>query len=412
MPPAFYMLLTLLFVPLADRQVIAADAFANATQLYRTNQWQQSAAAFNQIAQDSQQNHAARQTARLYAGESLMQLGKHTEARQRLLARRAKRPYCPACRPSPVSFRRSGLALGRELLQASKLLQAYLEKHPLGASASYAENYLAQIRHRQSSHANFALLDEAVGWERDGRHDAALAAYRKLLKEHTDHDQVRAETLRRAAKLHDRLSQSREALALYQQFLAEYPESDQTVEVRTAIAWLHLRLDQPTQAAEQFRGVLANFPQSAQAVEAAYWLASANADKKSADKKGSDEHTDQAAQYVDWLLAHETLPAERAQLWGKTLCLKCQLVSSRGEWKQVEEVVSSAKGRLGNGPLSTKLDFWAAEAAFRLKQYDTARERYKALQPKIIGINKAWTGMVPLRQRATGRSPSTVESGS
>ena len=382
----------LLAVLIVGRCAVAAEAFAEATQLYRTNQWQQAATAFDLLAKNPKNNEATRQTALLYAGESLMQLGKHAEARQRYLLVEQNAPT--ASLAAQALFRLGEVAwLSGETTEASKLLQAYLEKYPVGASASYAENYLAQIRHRQSSHANFAVLDEAVGWERDGRHDAAQAAYRKLLKEHVGRDQVRAETLRRAAKLHDRLSQSREALGLYQQFLAEYPDAEQTPEVLNATAWLHVQLDQPTQAAEQFRGVVSNFPKSAQAVEAAYWLGLA-----SADKKGSEKDADQAAQYVDWLLEHETLPTERPQLWGKTLCLKCQLVSGRGEWKQVEQVVASAKGRLDDGPLSTKLEFWAAEAAFRQKQYDTARERYKALQPKIIGINKAWTGMVPLRR--------------
>ena len=382
------MLFTLQAMMLSDGQAIANDAFAAATKLYRASQWQQSTAAFDRIAEDSQTNEATRYSAQLYAGESLMQLGQYAEARRRYLL--VLQSPSPAPLAAQALFRLGETAwLSGEGAEATKLLLSYVEKHPVGASTSYAQDYLQQIRQRQSSHTHFASLDKAVSWERDGRHDAALAAYRKLLQQHTSHDQVHAETLRRAAKLHDRLAQSREALALYQKFLAEYPNSLRTAEVLMATAWLHDRLDQPTQAAENFSLLHANFPQSPQAVEAAYWLARTVADT------GDRE---QAIRYVEWLLAREALPAEHPQWWGKTLCLKCQLLSDQGKWQQINTMVESIQGRLDEGPLNTKLEFWAAEAAFRLKEYDTARERFTALQPKTLGIGKTWTGMIPLRR--------------
>ncbi len=386
------MFFTLLAVALIGRQAAADDTFAAATQLYQASQWQLAAAAFDRIAQSSQNNEATRLAAQLYAGESLVQLGKYAEARQRYQL--VRNPSSSSQPPAPLAaqalFRLGEAAwLSGEIDEAAKLLQAYVAKHPTGASTSFAQTYLQQIREQQSSQVNFDVLDEAVGWERDGRHDAALAAYRKLLQQHTRPDQVRAETLRRAAKLHDRLAQSREAIELYQQFLAEFPHSKQTVEVQSAVAWLHDRLDQPTQAAEQFRGVVAKFPQSAQAAEAAYWLALAHADK---------QDNNQSIEYTDWLLARKDLPKGRPKLWGKALCLKCQLLSSQSEWQQIDKLVETTEGRLDDGPLNTKLEFWAAEAAFRQRQYKTARERFTTLQPKTIGINQSWTAMIPLRR--------------
>ena len=395
------LLLTLLATALVGRQALAAETFAAATQLYQTQKWRQAADAFDHLAQDPKNNEATRLTAQLYAGEALVQLGKYTRARRRYqqVLKTSLQSSLQSPSPTPLAaqalFRLGEAAwLSGEGVEAAKLLQAYLDKYPAGASATYAEIYLEQIDLRQSSHADFSVLDEAVGWDRDGRHDAALAAYRKILQQHTAHPQVRAETLRRAAKLHDRLSQSHEALELYQQWLTEYPSSDRTAEVLSATAWLHLRLEQPPQAAENFRTLHVNFPQSPQALEAAYWLARTKADK---------QESEQSMQYVDWLLAHETLPAENPQWWGKTLCLKCQLLSAQGEgkqgeWQQIDNLVGSTQGRLDDGSLNTKLQFWAAEAAFRLKEYNTARERFNALQPKIIGINKPWTGMLPLRR--------------
>jgi len=370
----------------------AAGPFAEATELYQSNQWQQAADAFDRFAQDSQQNEAARQAAQLYAGESLVQLKKYAEARQRYQLVQQSAPPAPLA--AQALFRLGEVAwLSGESEAAAQLLQTYVERYPDGASATYAQTYLQQMHKRLSSRADFALLDLAVGWERDGRHDAALAAYRRLMQLPSRQTQVRAETLRRAAKLHGRLAQLREAIGLYQQFLAEFPQSKRTVEVRIAIAWLHDRLDQPTQAVEQFREVIAKFPQSSQAAEAAYWLA-----RYYADKHDSKEDTEQARQVIESLLSHKGLSSDRPQLWGRTLCLKCQLAAGQGQWQQIDALVESAQGRLDEGSLKTTLEFWAAEAAFRLKQYDAARNRFNALQPKIIGMGQSWTAMVPLRR--------------
>jgi len=381
------LLLALLAVALRGGRVTANGTFAEATQLYQSRQWEKAAAAFDRVAQDPQQHETAQRTSQLYAGESLVQLGKTTEARQRyqLVLQHAS----PAPLAAQALFRLGEASwLSGEREEATELLQAYIEKYPVGPSTSFAQKYLQQIRKRQTSHTNFDALDKAVGWERDGRHDAALAAYRKLLQQHTSRDPIRAETLRRAAKLHDRLAQSREAIVLYQQFLSEYPKSQRTAEVLTAIAWLHYRLDQPTQAVEQFQRVLAKFPQSVQAIEAAYRLACDHADK---------HDSEQTTQYVDGLLAREIFSSERPKLWGKTLCLKCQLLAETGKWQTIDKLVESAHGRLDEGSLNTKLEFWAAEASFRLRKYDTAKERFAALQTKIIGIGQSWTAMVPLR---------------
>ncbi len=388
----FWILFALLAVTLSGRRATADNTFAQATQLYQASQWQQAAAIFDRLAQDPQQTEATRFSAHLYAGESLVQLGKYTEAGRHYQFVLQHAPPAPLAAQALFRLGESAWLSG-ENEQAAKLLQSYTEKHPLGDSISFAQTYLQQMHERQTSRANFEVLDEAVGWERDGRHDAALAAYRKLLQQHTSRDQGRAETLRRAAKLHDRLAQSREAMNLYQQFLVEFPHSKRTVEVLLATAWLNDRLDQPTQAAEQFRGVCKKFPQSAQAGEAAYWLA-----RYHADKQGNQEDFEQAMQYVDRLLSREAISSEYTQLWGNALCLKCQLFSAKGNWHQIEELTESSRGRLDECLLKTKLDFWAAEAAFRQKEYGAARKRFDDLQPKTIGVEQPWAAMIPLRR--------------
>ncbi|MGI9427396.1 MAG: tetratricopeptide repeat protein [Bythopirellula sp.] len=365
----------------------ADDAFAAASQLYQAGQWQQAAAAFDRIAQDGQPP-ATRLAAQLYAGEALMQQGDLVEARQRYLIVHQQQP--PARLAAQALFRLGEVAwMAGDYEAATQRLESYLDKYPLDAATPYAQQYLQQIRARQSAQLNFAELDEAVGWERDGRHDAALAAYRQLLEQHTTRDLVRSESLRRAAKLHHRLEQSREAIELYQQFLAEFPQSEKCPAVMTSLAWLHDRLDQTTQAADQFRGVHAKFPQSAQAVEAAYWLALNSAD---------NQDSEQAMRYVDWVLARADAATRHPQWWAKALCLKCQWIARAGQWQQIDALVAEHREHVDDGPLRAKLGFWAAEAAFRLRKYQAARERFNELKLSIAGIRQSWTAMVPLRR--------------
>ena len=387
-----------LIVSLTVRRSSADDAYSDATELYQTGQWQQAAAAFDRMSRDFQQDASMLLTAKLYSGECLVELGQYAKARQHyqfvLQHQFAQQQGSAAKFAAQAEFRLGELAwLANNAARAAPLLQTYVETYPLHSSVSYAQTYLAEMREQKSSEETFAVLDEAVGWEREGRYAASLAAYHELFAQELS-GPVRAEALRRGARLHDRLAQSREALSIYGKFLAEFPNSERTAEVLFAVAWLHDRLDQPTQAADYFRLVHTKFPQSAQADAAAYWLALA-----SADKNNTDEHqSGLSMQYVDWLLAQERLPTERPQLWEQALCLKCQLVSAAGKWQHIDTLVDAAQGRLRTGPLKTKLDFWGAEAAFRLRRYDAARTRFTALQPRTIGIDEPWTAMVPLRR--------------
>lgn len=365
----------------------AEDAFALAAQLYQSGQWQQAVEAFDRATTSADQIEPTPLTSQLYAAECLVQLGQYAEAQQRYLQILQQNP--PADTVARAKFRLGEAAwLSGDKQRAEALLLAYTNQYPLDASVHYAQKYLSEIRERKSSVENFAILDEAVGWERDGRHDAALAAYHELLNQRIG-GPVRSETLRRAALLHARLAQSREALDLYGKYLVENPRSKRTAEVLLAIAWLHEGLDQSAQAVERFRQVCEKFPQSAQAADAAYWLAMQRVDR--ADSSA-------AAQYVDWLLANESLPVERNELWAGVLCLQCQLLADQASWKQIDELVKATEQQLPAGPLQTKLAFWVAEAKFRQREYNDARKRFAALETKTIGIDEPWTGMVPLRR--------------
>ena len=251
------------------------------------------------------------------------------------------------------------------------------------------QKYLRQIGQRESLEASFELLDEAVGLERVGRLDEALLAYGRILKTSQQASQVRAETLRRSALLHQRLAQPREAIELFRTYLSEAPHSERGAEVMQAIAWNHVRLDQTTQASEQFQAVLSKFPQSPQAAEAAYWLA---------QKLAEVSNTEQSLSLLGRVFQRRELARERPELFGQALCLQCQLLSDQDQWPAVEALVEANKEFVTDATQRAKLAYWSAEAAFRARDYNTARERFNKLKPKTIGIERSWTAMVPLRQ--------------
>lgn len=236
------------------------------------------------------------------------------------------------------------------------------------------------------------LLDEAVGLERDGRYDAALATYHELI-ESAKSSSYRSQALRRAAQLHDRLHQRREARLLYEQFLSEFPTSPHAAESMAALAGI-LELANETSAARSFRRELvAKFPQGAQAPEAAYWLALTAADEK--DSTSADR-------YVVWLLdeleTRESPTLRQQQLWARTVCLQCQLAAADKRWQTVEDAATHALPRLAQGADRVRVEFWLAEAEFRTGQLDEARARFEQLEDRTIGIEEPWVAIVTLRR--------------
>ena len=217
------------------------------------------------------------------------------------------------------------------------------------------------------------LLDEAVGLVRDGRHDAALAAYRELLLTHSP-GEVHAEALWRSARLHDRLAQRADALQLYRQLLAEYPETTHAAEARLALAWHLDRSGERVSARVEFQELHSKFPQSSQASEAAYWLAVAAADETDSSR---------SSHYADWLLVRlsdadkRTTPRHR-ELWGRTLCLKCQLVAATERWQVIRELVAQHGGEFEEGSIKKRLDLWSAEAEFRSGRYGPSEDDVRA----------------------------------
>lgn len=242
-------------------------------------------------------------------------------------------------------------------------------------------------------------LDEAAGLQRDGCYDGALAAYHALVDE-APRGELRVEALLRAARLHRRLEQRREARSLYERLLRESATEVHTAEALAAIASIDAATGQTPAAADGYHELVSKFPQSAQAPEAAYWLARTAADEKD---------TAQAQHYVRWLMEELTRrqfsSANERKLWAEAVCLRCQLAADDHEWDSIQDLAADALTHMPPGAERVRAEFWWAEAEFRTGQFDSARRRFAELDPRTVGVSEAWVALVPWRraQLATRR---------
>jgi len=123
------------------------------------------------------------------------------------------------CSDVDVKFLASTLRHRTSLLLSAVLLMAVVGVSADEPRSGTAEPWLEN-----------ELLNEAVGLQRDGRFDAALAAYHELLDQNPI-GRTHSEALRRTAQLHRQLAQFAEAGRLFQKFLGQYPDSEHAPEV-------------------------------------------------------------------------------------------------------------------------------------------------------------------------------------
>jgi len=260
-----------------------------------------------------------------------------------------------------------------------------------------SSRYLDRLKQLQTGEEDYLalpyeneLLDEAAGLQRDGRFDAALAAFHELLKQNQI-GRTHSEALRLAAKLHHQLAQFPEAKQLFEQFLSQYPDSVHAAEVIDEQAWIGVETGNLDAAATKFQFLYEKFPQSAQALEAVYWLATAAADK---------EDGELAASYVDWLLTRLSKKAagEPKTLWEKTLLLKCQLAAKAQQWQEIKDLLAEEGENFDEGPRKARARFWLAEEEFRVGQPNDALALFDLLAGQIKELEESWVAMVPLRR--------------
>jgi cellulose synthase operon protein C len=357
---------------------------------YSAKNWDR---AVNEMELAARERSVHRAAALFYAGESALLGGNSKRARAKFQELLDIDPASEWADDSMWSLARAAKA-AKSQLEFDQSCEQLRSKYP-------ASDYIAQIPLLDTDPGNplrqcepgLELFEEAIGLERDGQFDGAMAAYHEFLGQAIA-GAFRGEALWRAARLHDRLNHHADARKLYRQLLKDSPSFDRAPEALRNLAWIEAAIGNQDSAAKLCQELLKKFPQSAQAVEASYWLAVAAADEKRSDK---------AQWQVDWLLerlnpASRSLSESEKQVYGQTLCLACQLFAAESKWQEIAELLCRHDKYTAGGTVFARLEFWRAEAALRLGKHTEARERFDDLVTETVGINESWVPMVTLRR--------------
>lgn len=360
---------------------------------YRTKEWTAAIPFLTRALEQRDAGH--RSTALYYLGECNLRLHERKQARQwfeQLLREHADSPWADdalwgltraANSTDRADTFKSVMDSLRRLYPSSPYLR-YAEAAPetmLSSSVS-----LEQV-------AEAATFEQAVGLERDGYLDAALAAYQKFLDQER-HTSLHAEALWRAAQLNQRMSRSEDALSLLEELKSTYSQFDRMPALLENLAALKHSTGAEDQCQQIRRELLEKFPQSPQAAVAAYWLALAAADEQ-------DSTT--ALKHLAWILnqldtAENTESEVNRQLLDQALCLKCQLLANLGAWPEIVTLTKRASTDDERSPLAARLAYWQAEAEFRTHDYAVAKQGFEKLAVLVVGLNEPWVPMVGLRQ--------------
>lgn len=336
-----------------------------------------------------------RGSCQFYAGESARRSGQLTRAREcfeRVVAADSNGPWAD---DALWGLAQIAAAQG-DPDQASRRLEQLTRQHP-GSRYAAASTNASALR-------STLALKEALGFLRDGRHDAALASFAEVASAPDADPDIRGEALWQAGRLQQRLHLTEEAAGSFQTLLADRPRHARAADTRLALAKLTADRGDRAAASAQFTQICNDFPQSRQALEAAYWLAADRADERDSD---------QARHWAGWLLdelqrrrsqtSAETVPEdEQAKQRARLLehhaqLLLAQVDAEAGRWTAAAERLNRMLAADDLGNLTLPAEFWLAECNYRLGHWADAQQQYATLAGRTANMNAGWAGMCRLR---------------
>ncbi|MCB9941360.1 MAG: tetratricopeptide repeat protein [Planctomycetaceae bacterium] len=235
-----------------------------------------------------------------------------------------------------------------------------------------------------SNEAPRAGLMQARSLEQASQFDAALAAYRLVIKDYAASPESSI-AMFEASRLHDRLGQDLEAHDLLQQLLTRTPTIEQLDAVLYQLAWVLTDLGKVTESDAIFVQLVGEYPTSR------YW---ADATYRVAERSFHRGDTSATSSYLEQLLATELEP----RLLTHSLYLQGQLAAQQDKWAEVAIPMQRLVNAFPESELSLAARYWVAEAAFRQTDYTGASELFTTLGEDVGDLKTAWTPMVPLRQ--------------
>jgi TolA-binding protein len=253
--------------------------------------------------------------------------------------------------------------------------------------------------HPQHPQAAEAGLLKAELLEQRGEFDAALSTYQRVLEQFAD-DRCVPQALYRAARLHDRLHQSREAKQLYERLIREFPQSADAELARYHLGFVLRDLGEPQLAIRSWQTIHEHGAEAPHWREATYLLA------ENALEKGDSE---QALSLINQLLAEfedaaghnsnvDGALAPGGALHARSLLLAAHIAMERGAWELARDRCAQVAQDSPGDPLQLSARFWVAEAEYRLSNFSAALGHLDDLALAAAGCNEPWVPFVALRK--------------
>ncbi len=232
-----------------------------------------------------------------------------------------------------------------------------------------------------------ATLMRGRALERLEQYDQALAAYQQLVERHAD-DPRQAEAMWSAARMHDKLAQTDEAVELYRKLadLADFSHRDAAI---YRLAWLEHQAGHHGAANAAWQRLRHEQPKSPLVADATLRLA---------EQALADRRFDEADRLCGEIDGEKTLVAVRAH----ALLLEARVAMAQQRFDQVELALARLDAVLADAPdadasLALAAAYWRAEASFRLGKYEEAAERLTRLADMPEGRTQSWSAAAALR---------------
>ncbi|MEX1042046.1 MAG: tetratricopeptide repeat protein [Pirellulaceae bacterium] len=333
---------------------------------------------------------------------AMAELGQVQEARERYREldreRVDARLYLDTTRQlAEIAFRKESIPWATELFQLLAKEQnpsEFIEQGLAGlawcqVTSSHAEDSEATIaeltrRYPDSPLLPAVLLIQAKSLEGPDP-PRAIGMYRRLLEEEPQpEDKYRANAALRLVALLEQTGQKEEAIAVYQQLLADPIIGLNTDELTYRQAWCHFDLQDWDAAQTKFLELHQRSPQSS------YW---GDATYRLAEIAMTRQDQAEAVEYLDTILARENL----GDITNYARYMRGHIAIGNGDWETVARQMDRLSESSSDEPLRSMAAYWAGEAQFKQGEFEAARQRLERLVSDNLGRDLTTNQVAKLR---------------
>ncbi len=231
-----------------------------------------------------------------------------------------------------------------------------------------------------------AALARGQALEKLAQHDGAFAMY-QLVQDKYPQSQQLVPALWRAGRLHDRLDQEADAVALYRRIDEQHRDFAKLDAVLYHWAWAECDLKHAEQSTQLFERLHREYPTSR------YW---ADATLRLAEQSFQARQYQAADDALELLIMRPGQPDN--DVMQHALCLRGRVHLAQQHW---DEASRSLGWLVEEYPASTLRDharYWLAEATYRRGDYEAAVDQLALLEQDTAGRRDSWLAMLPLRR--------------